>query len=143
ERFLTEARTIAELKHSSIVRVYYCNVERNIPFLVMDYAPNGTLRQYHPMGTKVPLATVVTYTNQLANALSYIHKKGFVHRDVKPENVLVDRDGSLLLSDFGIVTVSQSFRGTQQSNQEGIGSPYYMAPEQILGKPSRASDQYA
>ena len=69
ERFYTEARTIARLAHPNIVRVLDFDVENCCPFLVMEYAPNGTLRQRHPKGTKVPLDTIIPYVKQLAEAL--------------------------------------------------------------------------
>src|SRR5712692_4311459 len=71
QSFLNEARSIANLVHPNIVRVLEFGVEGSTPFLVMDYAPNGTLRQLHPRGTRLPLATVVSYVKQIASALQY------------------------------------------------------------------------
>src|SRR5437588_12548207 len=107
----------------------------------MDYAPNGTLRKLHPKGTMLPLSLIIAYTKQIASALQYAHEEKFIHRDVKPENMLVGRRDAVLLSDFGIALIAQSSR--YQSTQEVIGTVAYMAPEQIQGKPRRASDQYA
>ena len=141
ERFLVEARTIAHLVHPNIVRVIDFGIQEETPFLVMDYAPNGTLRQRHPKGTKIPLVTITSYVKQIAAALQYAHNAKLVHRDVKPENMLLGRDNKLLLSDFGIALIAQSSR--YQSTQEVVGTVAYMAPEQIQGKPCPASDQYA
>src|SRR2546425_4214923 len=91
EQFRTEARTIASLVHPNIVRVLDFDVENGIPFLVMDYAPNGTLRQRHPRGVSLPLATMVHYVKHVATALQYSHDRKLVHRDVKPENMLLAR----------------------------------------------------
>ncbi len=91
EHFYTEARTMARLAHPHIVRVLDFDVEDGIPFLVMEYAPNGTLRQRHPKGTKVPLEIVVSYVKQLAEALRYLHEQKLIHRDVKPESMLLGR----------------------------------------------------
>ena len=85
--FLHEARTIAHLLHPHIVRVLDFGVEGNMPFLVMDYAPNGTLRQHHPKGSCLPLTTIVDYVKQVAQALQYAHERKVIHRDVKPENM--------------------------------------------------------
>src|SRR5205823_62613 len=81
EAFLSEARTLVRLIHPYVVRVLDFGVEGNAPFLVMDYAPNGTLRQRHSKGTVVPLATVVDYVKQVAEALQYAHDQKLVHRD--------------------------------------------------------------
>src|SRR5438477_3565866 len=71
EQFYAEARTLARLIHPYIIRIHDFDVEDGIPFLVMDYAPNGSLRQSHPRGTRVPLATIVSYVKQVAEALDY------------------------------------------------------------------------
>ncbi len=141
EGFLNEARTIAHLEHSHIVRVLDFDVEEGIPFLVMGYAANGNLRQRYAKGTILSLDTIVTYVKQVTDALQYAHDEKLIHRDIKPENMLLGRHDDLLLSDFGIALVTQSSR--LQSMQEAIGTAAYMAPEQLQGKPRRASDQYA
>ncbi len=143
EEFLEEARIVASLQHPSIIRVLDCGVreEDDTPFLVMNYAPNGTLRQRHPKGEILPLSLVVTYVRQLASALQYAHSKKLIHRDVKPENMLIGEAEEILLSDFGIALVSAS--SSSQSTKATAGTMAYMAPEQIMGKPRTASDQYA
>ncbi len=141
ESFLHEARTIAALKHPHIVRVLDFGVASDLPFLVMEYAPLGTLRQRHPRGSQVPLTTMVSYIKQVASALQYAHQQRLVHRDVKPENMLLETENHVLLSDFGIALVAQSSR--YQHTQETVGTISYMAPEQLQGKPRPASDQYA
>lgn len=141
EVFLKEARTVSNLIHPHIVRVLEFGVEGKTPYLVMDYAANGTLRQRHPKGTRLAPATIIPYVKQVASALQYAHDKKLIHRDVKPENMLVGQNNDILLSDFGIALVSQSSR--YQSTQEVAGTLAYMAPEQFHGKPVAASDQYA
>src|SRR5579884_2318484 len=141
ESFLQEARTIASLKHSHIVRVLDFGVENNIPYLVMEYAPLGSIRQQYPKGTRLPLDIVVAYVKQAASALQYAHQQRLVHRDVKPENMLLESPEHILLSDFGIALVAQSSR--YQQTEETIGTVAYMAPEQLQGRPRPASDQYA
>jgi class 3 adenylate cyclase/DNA-binding CsgD family transcriptional regulator len=106
----------------------------------MDYAPNGSLRKRHPTGEVVPLAQVVSYVKQVATGLQYAHEHKVVHRDVKPENMLVSRHEEVLLSDFGIATVAHSTGSL--SAEAAVGTIAYMAPEQIQGHPRPASDQY-
>lgn len=141
EKFRTEARTIARLAHPHIVRVLDFGVEGNTPCLVMEYAPNGSLRQHHPKGLSLPLPTIAQYVNQIADALHYAHNAKLIHRDVKPENMLVGPRNEVLLGDFGIALVAQSSR--YRSVQEMAGTIAYMAPEQIHAQPEPASDQYA
>jgi serine/threonine protein kinase len=141
EGFLKEAQTIAALKHLHILRVLDFGMENSRPFLVMEYAPGGTLRKNHPRGSKVLLSTVVSYVKQVAMALQYAHDQKIVHRDVKPENVLVEADGKIVLGDFGIATPTHQTQSL--STQETVGTISYMAPEQIQGKPRAASDQYS
>src|SRR5258708_30845649 len=118
--FQPEACTIARLIHPNIVRVLEFGVEGNIPFLVQDYAPNGTLRQRHPTGTPLPLPTVVSYVKQVTEALQYAHDEKLIHRDVKPENMLLGRSNEVLLSDFGVALMSQTM--LDQSLQDVAGT---------------------
>src|SRR5438034_4868604 len=106
EQFRREARTIARLFHPHILRVLDFDVQEAVPFLVMDYAPGGTLRQRHPRGIPLSLETVVAYVNQIAGALQYAHEEKVIHRDIKPENLLLGRRHELLLSDFSIALVA-------------------------------------
>ena len=141
EQFRNEARTIASLIHPHIVRVLDFGVEDGVPFLVMEYAPHGTLRQAHPKGMCLSPIHVLPYINQIADALYYAHSRKLIHRDIKPENILLGADGKILLSDFGLVQAVQNT--TSQTTKEMAGTIAYMAPEQINGKPRPASDQYA
>ncbi len=141
EKFRNEARTIARLEHPHIVRVLDFGIEDHTPFFVMVYAPNGTLRQRHPKGSILSLATVVSYVKQIADALQFAHNQKFIHRDIKPENMLLGRHNEILLSDFGFVQIAQS--SISQSTNEMAGTIPYMAPEQFNGKPRYASDQYS
>jgi pSer/pThr/pTyr-binding forkhead associated (FHA) protein len=141
ETFRREARTIARLVHPHIVRVLDFGVEGKTPFLVMDYAPGDTLRELHPKGSRLPLETVVSYVKQVAAALQYAHEQQVIHRDVKPENMLLGRHGEVLLSDFGIALITQSSR--YENALDIAGTIAYMAPEQIEAHPRPASDQYS
>ena len=141
DQFRAEARIIARLEHPNIVRVLDFGLDGKTPYLVMSYAPNGTLRQLYPKGKQIPLATVVFSVKQVVDALYYAHSQQLVHRDVKPENMLVGRNYEILLSDFGIALVTQSSR--YQRTRDVVGTVAYMSPEQIQGKPRPASDQYS
>ncbi len=141
ELFRKEAQIIAHLVHPHIVRVLDFDVEEGVPFLVMDYARNGTLRQRYPKGSIVPPQSVISYTQQIASALQYAHDHRLVHRDIKPENILLDQNDQILLSDFGIALLQSSL--SQSTDKAVTGTMAYMAPEQIQGKPRPASDQYA
>jgi serine/threonine protein kinase len=143
DSFLKEAQIIARLIHPHIVRVLDFGVEGKIPFLVMDYVPNGSLRNHYPKGTRLPLLIVISYIKQIASALQQAHNvkpEPIVHRDVKPENMLLGQNDEVLLSDFGIATIAATYL---QRQQDVAGTLPYMAPEQIQGKPRRASDQYS
>jgi len=144
--FRREAQIIAHLRHPHIVRVLDFGVESNLPFLVMDYVPNGTLRQRYPQGTILPLFAVVSYVNQIAQALQYAHDRKIIHRDVKPENMLLDNNDQVLLSDFGIAAIERTtnkLTALKGYRSDQSGTLIYMAPEQIYGNPHPASDQYA
>ena len=141
EKFRNEARTIAALEHPNIVSVLDFGVEDRTPYLVLSYGVNGNLRQHLPKGTQVPLATIVSYIKQIADALQYAHEEKLIHRDVKPENMLLGKHNEILLSDFGIAVMVQSSR--YQNPHDMAGTMTYMAPEQIQGKARTASDQYS
>ncbi len=141
EKFRLEAGILAQLVHPHIVRLLDYHVEGNTAFLIMSYAPNGTLRQQYAKGKKLPFTTIIAYVQQLAAALQCAHNEMLVHRDIKPENILLGRQNELLLSDFGIATLPHS--GRSRSLEQVAGTAVYMAPEQLQGKPRRTSDQYS
>jgi serine/threonine protein kinase len=141
EMFQQEAQIIAALDHPHIVRILDFDVENGIPFLVMDYLPHGTLRQRYPLGARVPLPTIVTHVKQVAEALQYAHDQRLIHRDVKPENMLIGRRNEAVLSDFGIAAIAHST--SSMTAQASLGTIHYMAPEQIQAQARTASDQYA
>lgn len=140
--FLNEARSF-RLIHPCIVPLLDIGMsEQDLPFLVMEYLEGGTLRQRYPKGTRVSLEVVVRMTAQVASALQYAHDQHLIHRDVKPENMLARADGSVLLSDFGLLTVAHASASVNLYQLYG-GTLPYMAPEQYAGQPRAASDQYA
>ena len=142
DRFQEEGRILASLVHPHIVRVFDFDVVQDTPFMVMEYAPNGSLRRRHPKGERLTLSTILSYVKQVADALQYAHDQHFVHRDIKQENMLLGRNGEVLLSDFGTALVAQN-TGYQNALEDVVGTVAYMAPEQFQGKSRPASDQYS
>ena len=140
-QFQQEARLLASLKHPHIVRVLDFGIDGQTPYLVMDYAPNGTLRTRHAKGVPLPVATIIEYVKQIVGALQYAHDRKIVHRDIKPENMLIGEKNEILLSDFGIALITQSSHS--HSTKDMAGTIAYMAPEQIKSHPRPASDQYS
>ena len=140
--FIQETSTIFRMKHPRIVQMLDFGISSDgIPFLAMAYAPNGTLRQRHPKGSQLPLATIVPYVTPIADALQFVHDQKRVHCDVKPENILLGPNNELWLSDFGISIISRT--SSMRSPSSITGTACYMAPEQFRGRPEPASDQYA
>jgi eukaryotic-like serine/threonine-protein kinase len=137
----TEARTHARLDHPNIVRVLDFGFEEHTPYLVMTYAPGGTLRTLYPRGTRLSPCQIAFYVKQVGEALQYAHDQKVVHRDVKPENILLGPGNEILLSDFGIAVVAHQTHSL--TSQEALGTTTYMAPEQAQGYARPASDQYA
>jgi serine/threonine protein kinase len=134
------------LMHPHIMRVLDFGLyDDRIPFIVMDYAPNGSLRERHPKGSSLPIPTIVNYVKQIASALQYAHENKYIHCDVNPGNILLGKSSELLLSDFGIAAIALSTRSQEQQRekQELVGSWEYAAPEQFIDKAVRASDQYS
>lgn len=143
ESFLHEARIIARLNHPHIVRVLDFGVDdaEDTPYLVMEYAEHGTLRQKYPDGSRLTLSTILPYVKQIAEALQYAHDAKLVHRDIKPENMLLGHNDEVLLSDFGVSLPARTSRSGNFA--EAVGTVAYMAPEHIEGRPQPAGDQYA
>jgi serine/threonine protein kinase len=143
KKFQQEAETMAALVHPHIIRLFDFDFHDQMPFLVIEYAPGGSLRTRYPAGTLIPLPSIVQYVQQIAEALEYAHGKNVIHRDIKPDNILIGAQGELRLSDFGIAVLSQTGRNSLGVSSGVRGTAYYMAPEQSRGKPEKASDQYA
>jgi serine/threonine protein kinase len=140
QRFEREAQSIANLRHPNILTVHdYGETEDGQLYLVVDYVQGGTLRErmgIPPVGGKVEgaisLEEAVTVVIQMAEALDYAHRQGVIHRDVKPNNILMTDDGRPLLADFGLVKSIQDDRRLTDSGMI-LGTPDYVAPEQAQG----------
>ena len=141
ERFLEGARRFAHLEHPHILRLLDVGVEGGTAFLIMAYAPHGSLRQAFPKGTQLSPSRIVPYVKQVASALHYVHNQGLIHQNVKPENMLLGPDNEILLDDFYFPLLTQG--SNFLSRPEMIGTVDYMAPEQLRGRPQPASDEYS
>jgi len=145
DSLMVEAQTLVRLTHPHIVRVLDFAVENGIAFIVMEYAPKGTLRRRHPQGSRLPPETILPYVQQVASALQYAHDRRLIHRDVKPENMLLDAQDQILLSDFGLAMLNPQTvdNSTHKMTASFVGTTSYLSPEQLQGKPQPMSDQYA
>jgi serine/threonine protein kinase len=143
EKFQTQTAAFMKLDHPHIVPILDFGIQDDVAFLAMKYAPHGSLRQRYPKGTRIPLETVIHLVKQIVQALHYLHERGLVHRDIKPHNLLIGPNNEIMLSDFGATITSHSLSPIIASLREFEGTTPYAAPEQLQGKPSRSSDQYA
>lgn len=140
--FRNDAQRIRQLVHPNIVHLLDFGIDDTMPYLVMDYIQGGTLRQRHLHGDPLPSATLCPFVTQIATALQYAHDRGLVHRNVRPENILIGANNKVLVSDFGIELEMQSIP-SQPRRKELTGIIAYMAPEQLQDEWCAASDQYA
>jgi predicted Ser/Thr protein kinase len=150
ERFGREAKTAAALDHAGIVRIYEYGSDRGLHYFVMQYVEGKTLQALLPPDSRMPVAFVSRILREAASALDHAHRRGVVHRDVKPENIMIDAAGRVLLTDFGISKVARTADSAaatllKLTGTGGVvGTPHYMAPEHALGQPvDGRTDQYA
>jgi len=145
-RFVREARTVARLEHPHIVPIYKVGGYQNeVLYIVMRCVDGPSLRQLLEKKRRLSVRKSATIARQVADALGYAHHYGVVHRDVKPDNILLDAGGHVLVTDFGIAQAAQEASGTQLTT-EGmvVGTPQYMSPEQATGdKLDARSDIYS
>lgn len=141
-RFQDEAGAVARLGGTHVVQVYDFGREGDADFLVMEYVPGWSLLSLLPPGTGIAPETAAAVAIQAAEGLAEAHRAGIVHRDVKPDNLLVRHDGLLKVADFGIARLVEEVSRTRTGSV--FGSPLFMAPEQIRGeKPTPAIDAFA
>ncbi len=142
EQFLLEARLLNKLKHPHILPVLDAGIQDNMPYIIMEYAPGGSLRERldKKAGTPLPLDEALTILTQIGQALEHAHQQTIVHCDLKPDNILFNARNEALLADFGIAAMLTTM-GTKQIGKGG--TPAYMAPEQFESLVSVKSDQYA
>ena len=141
-RFLIEGKITAKLQHPNLVTVYDIGTHNGVYYLAAEYIPGGTLKERVTEGG-LSVAETLDAISDIAQGLDFAHQKGFVHRDVKPGNVLYRNDGRVVLADFGI---AKAMDGSNSSTVAGasIGTPDYMSPEQARGEPvDGRSDLYS
>ena len=132
DRFFREARAAAALRHPNIITVYASGQHDHQPYMAMEYVDGESLADIIRSRRTLPLSDKISYLEQICAGLHFAHRAGIVHRDVKPANIMVDREGVVRILDFGIARIEGS-----AMTQDGslMGSPNYMSPEQMLGRP--------
>ncbi|MCC6608688.1 MAG: serine/threonine protein kinase [Burkholderiales bacterium] len=131
-RFMQEARAAGGLSHPNVITVYDVGREQDVLYMAMELLDGEELRDILGRG-RMPLPAAIETAAQIADGLAFAHERGIVHRDVKPSNIMVLRDGRAKIMDFGIARVRASDVKTQTGLR--LGSPRYMSPEQVLGQP--------
>ncbi len=141
DRFYTEAHAVALLSNPNIVAVYDVSQREDIEYIVMELVEGITLRQYMDRRGALAWREVLHFSTQIARALAHAHEKGIVHRDIKPQNVMMFRDGTAKVADFGIAALENE---RVENDGQAIGSIHYIAPEQAKGEsPDARSDLYS
>lgn len=131
-RFYQEAKAAGRLSHPNIVTVYDVGKSGDVAYIAMEFLQGRELHDILNEGKRLPISQVLDIVRQVAQGLAYAHEHGIVHRDVKPSNIMVIRDGHVKITDFGIARMASSTVQTQAGVV--LGSPKYMSPEQVLGK---------
>lgn len=140
-RFRAESQAIAMLSHPNIVSVYDVSHNDDVEYIVMELIDGITLKQYLQKKSVLDPAEVLDFTIQTAKALEHAHSKGIIHRDIKPQNIMLLKDGMIKVADFGIASLENT---VEENNGETVGSVHYIAPEQARGEaPDARSDIYS
>ena len=141
ERFRAESQAVAMLSHPNIVSVYDVSHSDDVEYIVMELVDGISLKQYLQKVGALKYRDALNFTTQIARALSHAHERGIIHRDIKPQNIMLLRDGRVKVADFGIAALQNSFAGP---SDEAVGSVHYIAPEQARGYAADArSDIYS
>ncbi len=133
-RFLKEAKLAGRLQHPNIVTVFDVGRDRDLYFIAMEYVEGRPLTRYLGGGEDLPLSAKVAIIRQAAEALAHAHERDVIHRDVKPGNILIAKDGRVKVTDFGIGKFASAASSDMTRTGQMIGSPAYMSPEQIRGE---------
>ena len=140
-RFCAESQAVAMLSHPNIVAVYDVSHSDDIEYIVMELIDGITLKQYMDRRGKLSWKETLHFSKQIAKALSHAHERGIIHRDIKPQNIMLLRDGTIKVGDFGIAALENEI---DENNGQAIGSIHYIAPEQARGNcPDARSDVYS
>ena len=140
-RFNAESQAVAQLSHPNIVSVYDVSCSDDVDYIVMELIDGITLKQYMEKRGQLNWRESLHFITQIMRGLSHAHSRGIIHRDIKPQNIMVLRDGSVKVADFGIACLADS---AQTLTQEALGSVHYISPEQARGdRPDARSDIYS
>jgi tRNA A-37 threonylcarbamoyl transferase component Bud32 len=144
ERFVREARAQALLSHPNILAIYDFGETEDFFYIVSEYIDGVDLRQLMKMDRLSPVEAL-RLVPQICDALQFAHDRGVVHRDIKPENILIDQDGNVRIADFGLAKMLGGHDVTLTRTEQALGTPHYMAPEQMMGagKVDHRADIYA
>ncbi len=137
-RFLREARSAAHLRHPNIIPVFEYGQIDDLSMIVYELVDGETLRSYIKRNAPLPLSETITIIRKIANGLDYAHREGIIHRDMKPDNVLIDKKGEPHIADFGCARRSDDQDMHQTIEGSILGTPMYMSPEQASGKAHQA-----
>ena len=135
ERFLKEAKAIGRLSHPNIVAVYDIGEDQGTIYIAMEFLEGVQLDKFQTPEKKFAMAEIIDVGVQVAEALHYAHERGVTHRDIKPSNIIVEPNGRIKITDFGIAHIEDPSGVIQTQAGEILGTPAYMSPEQVLGKP--------
>ena len=140
-RFRAESQAVAMLSHPNIVSVYDVSHSDDVEYIVMELIDGITLKQYLQKKSVLDPSEVLNFSIQIAKALEHAHSKGIIHRDIKPQNIMLLKDGMIKVADFGIASLESDI---EENNGETVGSVHYIAPEQARGQaPDARSDIYS
>lgn len=142
KRFINESKAVAMLSHPNIVSIFDVSVKDNLKYIVMELIEGITLKNYMQKKGDLSFKEVVSISEQILRALEHAHSKGIVHRDIKPQNIMLLKDGSIKVADFGIAKLPNA--ETVTMTDKAIGTVFYISPEQASGKPiDHRSDLYS